>query len=471
MISVLLLSFMLIGGGMVYYNIQQYQKKNYETIVQKIQAIQMELEHKVEYEKDINENMRDYLTYSLVKLSNIFYTDINLYDLHGNLFATSRPELFENGLIGQQIDADAFVALKYDKESRFIHDEQIGSLEYMSAYIPFKDSNNNTIALLNLPYFSKESEIKNEISNMVVTIINIYLFLAMLVIFIAVVLSNRITLPLRIISDKFKEIKLGRKNEPIEWKNHDEIGSLIQEYNRMVEELAKNVELIAKSEREGAWREMAKQIAHEIKNPLTPIKLSIQLLERSWNAKEKDFSERLIKVTNTITEQIDALSDIANEFSNFAKMPHGEKEIINLIQIINNTVNLFTNTPGITISTDYNNLDSVSVFADKEELLRVFNNLIKNAIQSIPVNSQGIINISLSRNNNRIIIKVSDNGTGIPDEMKDKLFQPNFTTKTSGMGLGLTIVKNIIENSDGNISFETEPGKGTSFFIELPLAE
>jgi nitrogen fixation/metabolism regulation signal transduction histidine kinase len=285
----------------------------------------------------------------------------------------------------------------------------------------------------------------------------------------AVFISEKITSPLRYLQEKFSKIKLGESYERIAYTSKDEIGDLVQEYNRMVDELGHSVELLAKSERESAWREMAKQVAHEIKNPLTPMKLSIQQLQRAWNDKSENLNEYFAEVTKLIIEQIDNLSHIATEFSNFAKMPRTKPERIELGNLLNGIIKLFSES-GVKIMLHMENEQNYFVFADKEQLSRVFINLATNAIQAIPDNRQGIIEIILKQLENNIMIIVHDNGQGIPDNLLSKMFQPNFTTKSAGMGLGLAISKSIIENSGGKINVSTTVGEGTTFTIILPEA-
>jgi two-component system, NtrC family, nitrogen regulation sensor histidine kinase NtrY len=324
------------------------------------------------------------------------------------------------------------------------------------------------MAFLNLPYFTKQNILRNDITTLVVAILNIYVLLVLLTIAMAVIISDQITRPLKLIQKKFSEIKLGKKNEQIHYQGKDEIAGLVDEYNRMVKELAKSVEMLARSERESAWREMAKQIAHEIKNPLTPMKLSVQHLWRSWKDNREDFDEYLERVTQTLIEQIDNLSFIASEFSNFAKMPKAINEEINLVDAIKSIIQLFENTEDVEFLFDYES-KMLPVYADKEQLSRVFINLIKNAIQSIPENRKGRIGINAVLTAGMVRVSIADNGKGIPDELHSKLFTPSFTTKSSGMGLGLTIVKNIIESFDGHITFKTKVNHGTTFLIELPF--
>jgi nitrogen fixation/metabolism regulation signal transduction histidine kinase len=236
----------------------------------------------------------------------------------------------------------------------------------------------------------------------------------------------------------------------------------------MVVELMNSAEQLAKSEREGAWKEMAKQVAHEIKNPLTPMKLSVQLLERSWNDQHPDFENKLKRFTQTLIEQIDTLSGIATEFSNFAKMPTPSFDDINVKEIISASVNLFKDTPNIIFKTELPE-GAVFIRGDKDYLLRIVNNLIKNSIQAIPTERTGKIEVFVAKTSELISIKISDNGKGIEEEYKSRIFNPNFTTKTTGTGLGLAMVKNMVEIMSGRIDFKSEVNVGTEFYIQFPI--
>jgi nitrogen fixation/metabolism regulation signal transduction histidine kinase len=236
----------------------------------------------------------------------------------------------------------------------------------------------------------------------------------------------------------------------------------------MVSELTENAEKLAKSERESAWREMAKQIAHEIKNPLTPMKLSVQYLQKAWKEKNPDFDQRIERFSNSLISQINNLSKIATEFSNFAKMPRAKAQKVNIIQKIEESISLFDGTHNVNFNTLYDKERELYVYADIEQVLIVFSNLIQNAIQAIPNERKGVIAINVEEISEFVKITIEDNGVGIPEELKEKLFRPNFTTKSSGMGLGLAIVKNIVENSGGSIGYDTQLNTGTSFYVTFP---
>ncbi len=460
------LSFVLFGLGTSYYIKKQYEDKNTKSIQEKVQSVVSELNTEFAEEKSVEEINPDFITNQLIKYSNIFFADINLYGINGQLIATSRPEIIERGLISNRMNPQAFHTLKEHKKSSFIHEEEIGEMNYLSAYVPFRNNENKVIAYLNLPYFAKQNQLENELSQFFTALINIYALLFLVSIFIAVLFANYISEPVRLIKDKIRALQLGKSNEFIDWKSNDEIGSLVKEYNQKVLELEKSAKLLAQSERESAWREMAKQVAHEIKNPLTPMKLSIQHLERSVADNPADLPERIKRTAKTLVEQIDTLTNIANEFSSFAKMPKANEQQLNLVEILETVIDLYKKEQIEIVFNNQLNNEALLV-ADKDQLNRMFSNLIKNAIQAIPENQQGRIHVSASCKKNYYTVTITDNGSGIPEELQEKIFTPNFTTKTTGMGLGLAMVKNMVENLNGTIDFTTS-AKGTTFKIEIP---
>ncbi len=473
-ISILLLSLILVGGGTIYLSIKQYRNKQHDSLSEKIQSVYLELENMLANKGELKPDWQGYgydnLNQFLISLSDIFYTDINLYNPKGNILATSRAEIFNQDIIGEKMDPVAFHEMVMEKQSELIHQENIGELIFLSAYVPFFNTENNLLAFVNLPYFTREGEQRNEITTLIVAMLNIFVLLLLLTFILTIFISNQIVLPLKLIQQKFGEIKLGKMNEEISYERRDEIAGLVDEYNRMVKELAKSVEMLSRSEREIAWREMAKQIAHEIKNPLTPMKLSVQHLQRSWKDNRENFDEYLDKFTRTLIEQIDNLSFIASEFSNFAKMPKASSTNINLVKVVRSALSLFSNVENLDIKFKPER-DVVQIYADQEQLSRVFINLIKNAIQAIPENRKGKIEVQLKLHGNRVLVSIKDNGKGMPEEIQSKLFTPSFTTKSSGMGLGLSITKNIIESFQGNITFNTEVDVGTTFFVDFPVLQ
>jgi len=466
-ITILLISFFLVGVSTLIYISSFNNEKHREVLTEKAHSALVKLETELGVMNEIDISHSEAIYDILVHLSNIFFTDINLYDTKGNLVASSRSQIFEENLISDKLNPVAYYELYFNGKNIFINKEKIGKYEYMSAYIPFKNVDNKLLAFLNLPYFAKQNEIKREISTFLTTYLNIYIFLIFNAILIAIFISNYITRPLRLIKEKMSQIKLGNSNEKIEWFRNDEIGSLINDYNSMIDQIASSAEMLAKSEREQAWREMAKQVAHEIKNPLTPMKLSIQHLQKAWNDRVDDWDERLNRFSNTLIEQIDSLSEIASEFSDFAKFTSTNFSRLNLSETLQSTVNLFISYVDENINITTKIEEDSFIYADKKQMLQVFNNLIKNALHAVQNNVSGIIEIELLKNQNNILVAIRDNGKGIEEKEKDKIFSPNFTTKSSGMGLGLAIVKSIIETNNGEIWFESEVGVGTVFYLKF----
>ena len=424
-------------------------------------------------DKNLTEaNLTEETTLNFSRISNTLSSDFNLYDKNGRLIYSTQPKIFDKEIISRLMNRSAFDQLKNYQANGFIHDEKIGLLEYTSAYETIMNKDNKVAAYINLPYFARQNELKKEISGFLVTLINIYVLLFGIAIVITFIISNRLVKPLNLIQQKLARVKLDSSNDLLEWEGGDEIGSLVNEYNKMVNKLAKSADALAQSERETAWREMAKQVAHEIKNPLTPMKLSMQHLARAWKEKNSNFENIFEKVSRTMIEQIDSLSRIATEFSNFAKMPKGNFEKIDLIKSIQSNIDLYSEVRNVDFEFNKSNIDAEAIVnGDWEQTLRAFGNLIKNAVQAIPENQQGLITIHLTKEHKQFYISITDNGKGITEEAKQKIFTPNFTTKSGGTGLGLAMVKSIVENMQGKISFESEYGKGTTFKIELSEAE
>ncbi len=466
-VLILFISLILIGGGTIMYIVSNSNQKNQHNISEKIHSLLVETEYILGKDDGLSPFKSEDIAYALTRQANVFFADINIFDPYGQLYASSRTKIFEEGLVSKKMNPEAYYNLSVRKGSEFIHEENIGKLNYFSAYVPLRNYENKVIGYLNLPYFARQNELRKEIATFVVAIVNIYVLLIVLVVIAAIFLSNTVTEPLRLIQEKLSNIQLGRKNEVIEWKGQDEIGDLISEYNRMVSELAESADKLARSERESAWREMAKQVAHEIKNPLTPMKLSTQMLKRAWDDGAPGFDQRIDRYTQNLIEQIDSLSHIATEFSNFAKMPKMVKEKVDLYTLVKSAIDFHQGEQGVEIEFKSECETPCLVLTDKEQMLRVFNNLLRNAIQAIPEEKQGRIDVLLKRIGNKFSLAIKDNGTGIADELREKIFSPNFTTKNAGMGLGLALVKNIVESSEGEIWFESEVGFGTTFFVEL----
>ncbi len=473
LIGVLFVSFIVICSGTIYFVVKQYRLKNEDSLKHTMRSLYIELVHKVEYEDDLrNWSSEDYFNLDelLQKFANVFYTDINMYDSSGMLLATSRNEIFEQELLSSRMEREAYEKLSEDNYSAFIHNEKIGRMAYQSAYQPLLNNENRFLAYLNLPYFTQPEILTQEVTNVVVAVLNTYVILLLIILFLSVFLADRITQPLRFIQSRIAQLNLSRNNEKITYRGRDEIAGLVREYNHMVDELQRSAELLAQSEREMAWREMAKQIAHEIKNPLTPMKLNVQHMQRLISGDRENIEEQVRKVSQNLIEQIDMLTSIANEFSDFAKTPKAKNTKIDLVARLENVVSLFENSEGVQINLDVGDIKEMHSYGDPEQFQRVIINLVKNGIQSIPEDRDKQITIQLEQAPEKhALITVSDNGKGIPREIQDKLFKPNFTTKSSGMGMGLAISSSIIKSMDGTIWFSTRENEGSKFFIKVPV--
>ena len=475
MLFIIIVSFVVIGVLTISFFTTQYDSFYTDRLVRKEKAILANIEYFLQDNYDAQQsdftsssvNLADVLGIELAKISDIQNIDINIYDIDGQLATSSQQSIFDNGLISKQMDPKAYLKMSKDREAQYTQQEHIGKLSYTASYAPIRNKAGATIAYLDVPYFEKSKTIDDEVSSFLVTLMNAYVFLLLCAAALAYFISNSITRPLRFISEKLRILNLNKKNEPIEWNSKDEVGTLISEYNKMIAELENSAAKLAKSERESAWREMARQIAHEIKNPLTPMKLSIQYLQKNIDDGNQNVTELAKKVNKTLIEQIDNLSAIATAFSTFAQMPKSQNEVVDLNEVLTGIAALFEKEENVHI-TLLKQLDTAEVYADKNQMVSVFNNLVKNAIQSVKEGKPAEINIEVKEKEGNIKVIVTDNGSGIAPESYEKVFVPNFTTKTSGTGLGLAICKQIIEGAHGDIWFVSEVGVGTSFYVSLP---
>ncbi len=471
MLGMILMLFIITGILMMVYLTWLNSEKNEENLLERTLSILIEVEHKFDNLNDLQEAGGDELENILIKFSNVFFSDINLYDPQGVLLASSRPRIFQEGLISDLINPQAYRRLNDKRTSMFVQTEHIGDLNYLSAYVPFYNTRNKLLGYLNLPYFSRQDDLRREISTFLIAFVNIYVLFLLIGALVTYLVSNYITSPLKLLALRIGRIRIGTTNDKLIWRREDEIGKLVEEYNRMLDELTVSAERLAVSERESAWREMAQQVAHEIKNPLTPMKLGVQYLLKAWQEGAEDWDTRLQRFSDALIVQIDTLSAIASEFSYFARMPEPENEILNLDDLVRNALVIYKDVSVIEV-TFLPSQPLKWIYADKRQLLRVFSNLINNAIEAIETrpNAEGKILVETEGVEGEIFIRISDNGKGIGEEEKDKIFQPNFTTRSGGAGLGLAIVKGIVLSAGGSISFTSDPGKMTTFTIRLPAA-
>ena len=465
----LMVLFVLMSAISVYYFKEIEKTFIVNQLNEKSKSVLTELHDKFSSEDFLSKSDIDYLQQQLQKFSIVFFTDINIYDRSGELMATSRPKIFEAGLLSTLINPKGYEQIIIENKIFYLTKEQIGKMVYYSAYVPLSFDIGAPVAILNLPYFARQSEVARSFLPMVFNYLNIFVLLGILGAFMALMIAKILTRPLTMLQRSLSEIQIDKKNEPLVWDNDDEIGHLISEYNLMVKKIEESAGLLKRSERETAWREVAQQVAHEIRNPLTPMKLNIQYLQKVYKESKEDFNQKWNSLSSSLIDQIEALNEVASTFSDLASNNTLDRVKVDVVQLIGSAIDIYKNHDKINIRYK-TSVDEAYVMARQNELLRVFNNLIKNAVQSI-LPGKGEVEITISRKDNIIEIKISDNGRGIPDEMKHRIFQPYFTTKSGGTGVGLAIVKNILTEMGGTIDFTSREDEGTEFILRLKAVE
>jgi nitrogen fixation/metabolism regulation signal transduction histidine kinase len=400
------------------------------------------------------------------ELSQIHGLEINIFGLDGKLLKSSKAA-FSVDTIAPPIPKYILKLVQSSIEKRYVDIKNIDGIKNRSSFSLIKDEKFKPLGILNIPYVEDDSFYEKELQNFLIRLGQVYAFMLLIAFGLAYFLSTYITKSLKTISDKLRDTSLDQKNEKIVLEaNSKEINLLIKAYNGMVDELEESALKLAQSEREEAWREMAKQVAHEIKNPLTPMRLTVQSFQRKFDPNDTELKQKLNDYSKTLIQQIDTMSSVASAFSNFASMPAQQNETLNVVNVVEMTLDIF-NEDYIVFESDEKSIISKM---DRAQLIRIITNLVKNAIQSIPEDQiEKSILVSVKKEDNNVLILVKDNGIGIEPKNIDRIFEPKFTTKNSGMGLGLGIIKNIIENYKGTITFETEFGKGATFIVSLPI--
>ncbi|MDY8137160.1 sensor histidine kinase [Aquimarina sp. 2201CG5-10] len=401
---------------------------------------------------------------NIYELSAIHKLPIDIYNLEGELLIKSKGT-FANDTADFQIDTNVLNELRTNFDRRHLVKFQKDDIEYQSSYTYINDSNSKSIAILKLTYVQDDDLITRELREFLQRLGEIYVLMLLIAIALAYFLSKYITRSLKTISETIDQTRLDKRNKRIEIGDaSEEIYSLVNAYNSMIDELEESAAMLAKSEREAAWREMAKQVAHEIKNPLTPMRLTVQSFHRKFDPNDPNVNQKVQEYSDTLIQQIDTMSSIASAFSNFAQMPAQKSETLDVVKIVRLALDIFNE--------DYIIFpvvrDEVIAKFDRTQLIRVVTNLVKNGIQAIPEDRVPKILVDVFSENGEVVITVADNGVGIDEENKKKVFEPKFTTKTSGMGLGLGMVKNIVETYQGSITFTSKEGKGTVFKVKFP---
>ena len=470
-VMVIVLSLLLYGVGSGVFVGKQYEGFTRRNIQEKLSSIQEELKTELGTNTGLMVSRdREVLQNILQKISVVFKTDVNVYDPHGLLVATSRPKIFDLGLVSEQMNPEAMRKLIDQHGSSFSHSEEIGELTYISSYLPIFNQDHHEIGYINLQHFGQQQDYENQIETFVTSIINVFILLLALSVIIGLLVSNWLISPLNMLKRHMANIQFGKENKRIVYHQKDEIGAIVQAYNEKLEELREAAQKLASTEREIAWREMAQQIAHEIKNPLTPMKLSIQHLMRSYDPSNEESEKQLQRVMDSLIEQIDGLSRMANEFTQFAKMPEVIFHRENLVELIQKVVHLYENEGQIIFSFE-KPIQDVFVNVDRNLWTQVMVNLLQNAQQALLGIEKGKIHIRISIIEHLCLIEVIDNGCGISEKESERIFTPHFTTKSSGSGIGLSLVKQIVEKHGGMISFTSKENEGTTFRIELPMTD
>ena len=467
MLALLLASFFFIGV-FTFYNFKSQNVKYHNKRLQRMEASTLaSISYYINYKKPSNINdtvIYQLFKYKLNELADIHNLDIILYNLSGELILSSNKEIVQTHLLPNKLDATSLSELK-GKQIRLIERLSHDGTDYLNSYQFVYDHQDKAFAIISIPYFQLNELYKRDLRAYFVALSPIYIFLFFITSIIAFLLSKQIAEPIVKLTAVMKVAAVAKRYMPLSWKSSDEIGQLVLHYNFMVKELEISSEKLAQTQKEFAWKEMAKQVAHEIKNPLTPMKLNVQMFERKANTEDPEFPAKMKKFTASLIEQIDTLAHIASAFSDFARMPSSNKDILNLSEIVENTISFFD-----PLSSGILKLDKdCFVFADHNQIVRVLNNLLNNAIEAVPENVTPMVTVSLEKGDHKVLLQVEDNGSGISVELQDKIFEPNFTTKTSGTGLGLAIVKRIVDDLNGHIYFDTILNKGTTFYISLPM--
>ncbi len=411
--------------------------------------------------KDLPKIFRD----QIYKIRDIHRLDIDIYDLNGKKLISSFAT-FKSDTTNYDLPKRIIKEVENSPNHRYLENKIKNEKRVQASYTYINDAKFKPIGILGLPYLQDNTDQKRELAEFLKRLLFANSIILILAALLAYWLSNYITKSLKQISEKMQSTVLGTKNPKVEIKNTStEIATLLNAYNRMVDELEESALKLAKNEREGAWREMAKQVAHEIKNPLTPMRLTIQNFQRKFNVNDPNIKQKLNEFSKTLINQIDTLTAIASAFSNFAKMPSQKKESLNVVQVVKHATEIFSENYLIFEAQK----QEIIMHLDKTQLIRIVTNLVKNAIQAIKESEKPIVKVSVFKTETEVIITVFDNGKGIPKEFKEKIFEPKFTTKSSGMGLGLPMIKNIIQAYKGSISFISNPNEGTTFTVKLPL--
>jgi signal transduction histidine kinase len=466
MLLIVLIASSLIVGVAIYQFREQAKDYHESRLKRKENAIKRDITYQLESMVFLMENRKpSYLTQKKInEISKVHKLKIRLYDLKGHLFKISHTDsssMEDKKLLEQEV----LNQLKTNKNNRVVTDRKSNGHVYKSSFSYLYNEKSEPIGILNIPYLEKNDFYQNELNEFLERISLVFLFIFFIAIVLGYFLSRYITHSIKTVIDKMNQTQLDKRNEKITLKRgSEEIHNLVRAYNAMIDQLEESAVKLAQSEREQAWREMAKQVAHEIKNPLTPMRLSVQSFQRRFDPQDPEAREKIADFSKTIIQQIDTMTAIASAFSDFAKMPTAKKGALNVVEVVKHAVEIFAE-PYISF---FSEKENITIISDKTQLVRIMTNLVTNANQALHEIENPKIEVRIKDVGDFAEISVADNGKGIKDTVKNRIFEPKFTTKSSGMGLGLPMVKNIIEAYGGSISFVSKKDRGTVFTVKLP---
>ena len=450
----------MIGGVTLYQFNNQNSQYHEGRLERKENHLLVDLKYEIE---KAGINSINALNNSMIlEMADVHNLEFELYSKEGVLLKSSTAVTGVRGTT--TLDQKIVEYFKNEDASRYVEDDKNTSY-FKSSYNLVSNFDNEPLGIIYIPYFADDTSSKQELSEFLIRLGFVHGNMILIAFIIAYFISNFVTKSLDSIGETIKKTNLQNQNTKINIKNTPkEVVALIDSYNTMIDELKSSAVKLAKSERETAWREMAKQVAHEIKNPLTPMRLSIQTFERGFSKGQEYSKQRIKEFSDSLIQQIDTMSSIATAFSDFAEMPEPKKEQLNVVEVVELAIDIF-NKDHITFKFSSK---KIQANFDRTQLIRVITNLLKNAFQAIPENRTPKIEVNIFENIDDVNISISDNGYGISKADTEKIFEPSFTTKSSGMGLGLSMIKSIITAYNGNITFSSKSNVGTTFNINFP---
>lgn len=468
MIFIVVIASILIAAVTIYQFNEQAEEYHNRRLERKEEAIKSA----ITYELD-RDTIKEFQTVSLPtilkkklnEISDIHNLDINIYDLEGELLESSFVDIATDTTVAK-LPNNIIQHLVINPEHRLVLEKMsTDGTKFKSSYSYLMGTLEQEVGIISVPYLQDNTFQDKELREFLERLSIVYLLILFIAISMAYFLSKYITKSLEKVSRRMRQTTVERTNEKIVLNEaSQEIINLVDSYNSMIDQIEDSAVKLAQSERKHAWREMARQVAHEIKNPLTPMRLTVQSLDHQFDPKDPDIKEKIHEFCESMVQQIDTMSSIASAFSNFAQMPNTNKEKLNIVEEVKKALDIF-HEPYISYSPE---ASEIIAKIDKIQLTRIVTNLVTNAIHALENTEDPYIKVSVSDKGNKVLIKVKDNGIGIEKSDASKIFEPKFTTKSSGMGLGLPMVKNIVEAYNGSITFVSKAEEKTVFSVSLP---